>query len=83
MPKPQVSRNHERLTFEKEALTSSVPRVYFYPNVPLGGRLTVGLQTLDLRIGVRIPASQPFLDKGKRVMSEKHFSKGESDEDAN
>jgi uncharacterized protein (DUF433 family) len=25
----------------------------------LGGRLTVRLQTLDLRIGVRIPASQP------------------------
>ena len=27
----------------------------------MGGRLTVGLQTLDLRIGVRIPASQPFI----------------------
>ena len=27
--------------------------------LPLGGRLTVRLQTLDLRIGVRIPASQP------------------------
>jgi hypothetical protein len=25
----------------------------------LGGRPTVGLQILDLRIGVRIPASQP------------------------
>ncbi len=30
----------------------------------LGGRLTVGLQTLDLRIGVRIPASQPILSIG-------------------
>lgn len=27
----------------------------------LGGRLTVGQQTLDLRVGVRIPASQPSL----------------------
>ena len=26
---------------------------------PLGGRLMVRLQTLDLRIGVRVPASQP------------------------
>lgn len=26
----------------------------------LGGRLTVRLQTLDLRIGVRVPASQPL-----------------------
>jgi hypothetical protein len=25
----------------------------------LGGRLMVRLQTLDLRIGVRVPASQP------------------------
>ena len=31
----------------------------------LGGRLTVRLQTLDLRIGVRIPASQPL----KRVLA--------------
>ena len=46
--------------FEKEALTSAWPPVYFYQKVPLGGRLTVGLQTLDLRIGVRIPASQPI-----------------------
>ncbi len=30
----------------------------------LGGRLTVGLQTLDLRIGVRIPASQPTPQAG-------------------
>src|ERR1700744_4872547 len=30
-------------------------------NVLLGGRLMVRLQTLDLRIGVRVPASQPFL----------------------
>jgi hypothetical protein len=30
---------------------------------PLGGRLTVRLQTLDLRIGVRIPASQPYIPK--------------------
>ena len=29
----------------------------------LGGRLTVRLQTLDLRIGVRIPASQPNFSK--------------------
>ena len=29
----------------------------------MGGRLTVGLQTLDLRIGVRIPASQPLTRK--------------------
>jgi hypothetical protein len=29
----------------------------------LGGRLTVRLQTLDLRIGVRIPASQPYIVK--------------------
>ena len=27
----------------------------------LGGRLMVRLQTLDLRIGVRVPASQPLL----------------------
>jgi hypothetical protein len=27
----------------------------------LGGRLMVRLQTLDLRIGVRVPASQPFI----------------------
>ena len=27
---------------------------------PLGGRSTVGQQTLDLLIGVRIPASQPL-----------------------
>jgi hypothetical protein len=26
----------------------------------LGGRLMVRLQTLDLRIGVRVPASQPI-----------------------
>ena len=49
--------------FEKEALTSALPPVYFYQKVPLGGRLTVGLQTLDLRIGVRIPASQPIIRK--------------------
>ncbi len=30
---------------------------------PLGGRLMVRLQTLDLRIGVRVPASQPLLPK--------------------
>ena len=47
--------------FEKEALTTGGPPVYFYQNTSLGGRLTVGLQTLDLRIGVRIPASQPFI----------------------
>ena len=47
--------------FRKEALTSAWPPVYFYLSAPLGGRLTVGLQTLDLRIGVRIPASQPFI----------------------
>src|SRR5580658_2917003 len=28
---------------------------------PLGGRLMVRLQTLDLRIGVRVPASQPII----------------------
>ena len=28
---------------------------------PLGGRLMVRLQTLDLRIGVRVPASQPLI----------------------
>jgi hypothetical protein len=27
----------------------------------LGGRPMVGLQTLDLAIGVRVPASQPFI----------------------
>jgi hypothetical protein len=48
-----------RAKIEKETLTSACPAIYFYQNVPLGGRLTVGLQTLDLRIGVRIPASQP------------------------
>src|SRR5262249_33737634 len=31
--------------------------------LPLGGRPTVGLQTLDLPIGVRIPASQPIILK--------------------
>ena len=40
-------------------LTKSAPPIYFYQSASLGGRLTVGLQTLDLRIGVRIPASQP------------------------
>lgn len=30
---------------------------------PLGGRLMVRLQTLDLRIGVRVPASQPLSPK--------------------
>src|SRR5450755_582811 len=32
----------------------------------LGGRLTVRLQTLDLRIGVRIPASQPVLGSPRK-----------------
>ena len=36
--------------FEKEALTSAWRPVYLYQNAPLGGRLTVGLQILDLFI---------------------------------
>lgn len=32
----------------------------------LGGRLMVRLQTLDLRIGVRVPASQPLIRKDFR-----------------
>gem|GEM_PF-4524954 len=35
--------------------------VYTYIEIPLlGGRLTVGLRTLNPPIGVRIPASQPM-----------------------
>src|SRR5689334_11095476 len=34
--------------------------------LPLGRRLTVRLQTLDLRIGVRIPASQPEFPQNPR-----------------
>ena len=33
---------------------------YVNSNSLLGGRPMVGLQTLDLAIGVRVPASQPF-----------------------
>ena len=33
----------------------------------LGGRPMVGLQTLNLAIGVRVPASQPFNDKHLRA----------------
>ena len=39
----------------------------------LGGRPTVGLQTLDLPIGVRIPASQPILQSLKLRILEIHF----------
>src|SRR5262249_25810120 len=38
----------------------------------LGGRLTVRLQTLDLRIGVRIPASQPI--KSYKPKSFRHYA---------
>ena len=31
----------------------------------LGGRPMVGLQTLDLAIGVRVPASQPIFSPAK------------------
>ena len=45
---------------KKDLLTARAWGDYLYKSTALGGRLTVGLQTLDLRIGVRIPASQPI-----------------------
>ena len=32
-----------------------------------GGRLTVGRQALDLEVGVRIPASEPFVQLKRAV----------------
>jgi hypothetical protein len=37
----------------------------------LGGRLMVRLQTLDLRIGVRVPASQPKSTSGTNSSAER------------
>ena len=41
----------------------SFPCLVILPLYALGGRLMVRLQTLDLRIGVRVPASQPLIPK--------------------
>src|SRR5205807_8644852 len=46
-------------------------RTYVHSSSLLGGRPMVGLQTLDLAIGVRVPASQPTASSrlGDRCLS--------------
>ena len=46
---------------EQEILSPGSPAAKIKALPPVGGRLMVRLQTLDLRIGVRVPASQPKL----------------------
>ena len=41
----------------------------YYSRFLLGGRLTVRLRTLDPPIGVRIPASQPFIMRKLRPIA--------------
>src|ERR1051325_10960592 len=43
----------------REPVDNSLARTLISSNI-LGGRPMVGLQTLDLAIGVRVPASQPI-----------------------
>ncbi len=54
---PSGRREKDRGACEKLELSS--PMLEWFGHPLLGGRLMVRLQTLDLRIGVRVPASQP------------------------
>ena len=49
-----------RLDGRSELTTSRPIRKFVQVSIILGGRPMVGLQTLDLAIGVRVPASQPI-----------------------
>ncbi len=51
-------------------MASAARMVVILPDGSLGGRLMVRLQTLDLRIGVRVPASQPLIPNKFRDSAE-------------